>query len=1059
MAPAGRSMIGGSFASTVHRTSLKFSACACVLVLVGLSNVLIRSTSAQSPIDPLAPVERTIEPGEHYRHTVALDAGGCVRVSLKTGLDVSVTLDGPDSPSTVVVDDASQEHAPQPITIVARAGGTYAIDVALSASAKRGSYRLAFEVVPVATDADRTEAAAEVLFREGLRLFNNASRESRLSAAERYGRAAEMFRTIGNREMEAQSVDKTGQVYNRLGEGRQALDTYRRVLVLYRELGDRANAASTLNNVGLELVNQGSYTDAIQPLIESAEILHEIGDLWTERSPINNLGLAYYFLGEVEKSEAQYQRALEIGRANFDVSGEAYAAMGLAALALERGNVQGTLNYLDVALDLYRRLGDHQLEALALSNIGATHLKFGDPESALDYLQRSQEVRKLAPNRAGEAIAYGNIGSAYRVMGDSRKALEFVKLEVDILHEIGNRGREADALNNLAFVQTGLGDLDAAAASYTASRALARESGNRSAEVFALAGLSRVRLRQKNAVEAETVAREALSLTTASTSRIARQTSLLALGDAELASNALEPAREHTSRAIEIAESIRSSVAGPDQRTSYIGQYRDAYGQLIDILMRLDRDEPSAGFVRQAFDVSERARARTLIDLLGESRANVREGVDPALASREQALRAALAIRRAESDDRVQSLLLEYRNLQNDIRARNPRYASLVEPALSSIDVLQRDLLDAQTVLVEYALGERRSYVWVIGSQSLTGHELPSRGEIEALARRAHAALSQPHASDLQESIRALSRVTIAPIASEIAGKRLAIVADGALQYVPFAALLDEEDQPLIRSHEVVSLPSASTLQVLRREVAGRTSATQSVFVVGDPVFDRRDPRVKGTESAKAAAPTAATRSARESGADLERLWFTRQEVNSIAALAGRDGTKLLDFDATLDRVTGADLASYRVVHFATHGLLNNKHPELSGLVFSQVDSRGRPRDGFLPAYAVYNLRLNADLVVLSACQTALGEDIRGEGLVGLTRAFMYAGAPRIVASLWRVPDSATAALMERFYQGMLTRHLSAADALRSAQESVRAQRRWAAPYYWAGFTLLGEWK
>ena len=146
-------------------------------------------------------------------------------------------------------------------------------------------------------------------------------------------------------------------------------------------------------------------------------------------------------------------------------------------------------------------------------------------------------------------------------------------------------------------------------------------------------------------------------------------------------------------------------------------------------------------------------------------------------------------------------------------------------------------------------------------------------------------------------------------------------------------------------------------------------------------------------------------------------------------------------------------------MHFATHGLLNNKHPELSGLVFSLVDPQGRPRNGFLPAYEVYNLRLNAELVVLSACQTALGEDIRGEGLVGLTRAFMYAGTPRVVASLWRVPDSATAALMQRFYRALLVENRRPAEALRLAQESVRAERRWSAPYYWAGFTLAGEWK
>jgi CHAT domain-containing protein len=302
------------------------------------------------------------------------------------------------------------------------------------------------------------------------------------------------------------------------------------------------------------------------------------------------------------------------------------------------------------------------------------------------------------------------------------------------------------------------------------------------------------------------------------------------------------------------------------------------------------------------------------------------------------------------------------------------------------------------------------------------------------------------------------------PVADAIGTRRLAVVTEGALQYIPFGALPDRSGRPLIESRVVVSLPSISTLQVLRRETAHREPPRRSVLVVGDPVFDSTDPRVRRTGGEKqAAAPALSanlTRSAKDAGVGtLERLWFTRREADSIAALA-RDGgaRKLVDFEASLDRIKGDELTAYRVVHFATHGLLNNKHPELSGLVFSLVDDRGRPRDGFLPAYEVYNLRLNADLVVLSACQTALGEEIRGEGLVGLTRAFMYAGTPRVVASLWRVPDSATAALMQRFYRALLVDRVSPAEALRAAQQAIRAERRWAAPYFWAGFTLVGEW-
>jgi CHAT domain-containing protein len=477
--------------------------------------------------------------------------------------------------------------------------------------------------------------------------------------------------------------------------------------------------------------------------------------------------------------------------------------------------------------------------------------------------------------------------------------------------------------------------------------------------------------------------------------------------------------------------------------------------------MGLHRQRPADGFDRQAFGVSERARARTLLDLIAESRSNIREGVDPALRSREQTLRAQLTLRRNDSDERVQSLLIQFRELQNEMRAKNPRYASLVEPPVADLDTVQRDLLDRDTALVEYALGEERSYVWIVDATRFTAHELPPRARIEALARRAHDALSRAQAPDLRVALQELSDAIVTPLGARIAGKRLAIVTEGTLQYIPFAALPDTDGRPLIASHEIVSLPSASTLRALRAD-APRAAASRSVFVVGDPVFDGKDPRVRSDKAQPTAAPaTALERSARDSGvAGLERLLFTRREADTIASLVPAARVrKLLDFDASLERITSGDLSAYRIVHFATHGLLNNKHPELSGLVFSLVDAQGRPRNGFLPAYEAYNLRLNAELVVLSACQTALGEDIRGEGLVGLTRAFMYAGTPRVVASLWRVPDSATAALMARFYRALLTENRRPAEALRLAQESVRAERRWSAPYYWAGFTLAGEWK
>jgi CHAT domain-containing protein len=319
---------------------------------------------------------------------------------------------------------------------------------------------------------------------------------------------------------------------------------------------------------------------------------------------------------------------------------------------------------------------------------------------------------------------------------------------------------------------------------------------------------------------------------------------------------------------------------------------------------------------------------------------------------------------------------------------------------------------------------------------------------------------------------RELSRMVLGPVADLLGGRRLVVVAEGALQYVPMAALPHPAGEigaaPLIVTREVVQLPSASSLAFLRRDLAGRTSAPRLVAVLSDPVFRADDPRL-GAGPSRAAATSApsvpadedVTRAVADAGlGPLERLRFSRREADAIVGLVQTaTALKALDFAANRATATSPSLRDYRIVHFATHGLLNSRHPELSGIVLSLVDEKGERQDGFLRLGDLYNLKLGAELVVLSACQTALGKQVKGEGLVGLTRGFFYAGAPRVIASLWSVRDEATAALMTRFYSTLLRDGKSPAAALRAAQVSLWKEPRWSAPYYWAGFILQGEWR
>jgi CHAT domain-containing protein len=444
----------------------------------------------------------------------------------------------------------------------------------------------------------------------------------------------------------------------------------------------------------------------------------------------------------------------------------------------------------------------------------------------------------------------------------------------------------------------------------------------------------------------------------------------------------------------------------------------------------------------------------------------------------------------------IDTLITERDQVDAQIRDKSPHYAALTQPQPSSLKEIQQ-LLDENTLLLEYALGAERSYLWAVTRTGLQSYELPGRDTIEKTARSVYDLLiSRQPAPDQTEKQRdaqywrqasALSRMLLQPVAGQLCAKRLLIVADGVLQYIHFGALPAPEGgrakgnpqsairnpqspTPMIVKHEIVYLPSASMLAVLRRETEKRSPAPKTIAVLADPVFEADDLRVlaaQGKLKSSAQQQVVSTRSPQTSsgqgltrgGINLSGLPSTRREAEAIRRVAPADGMFALGFDANRAKAISPDLRQYRIVHFATHGTLDSQNPELSAIVLSLVDKQGRPQDGFLRLHDIYNLNLPAELVVLSACDSALGREIEGEGLVGLTRGFMYAGAARVVASLWKVDDEATAELMAQFYQRMLNDRMAPAAALREAQIAIWRQPRWNAPYYWAAFVMQGEWK
>jgi CHAT domain-containing protein len=356
---------------------------------------------------------------------------------------------------------------------------------------------------------------------------------------------------------------------------------------------------------------------------------------------------------------------------------------------------------------------------------------------------------------------------------------------------------------------------------------------------------------------------------------------------------------------------------------------------------------------------------------------------------------------------------------------------------------------------------------------------LPSQSKIIPAVSRVYELLRTAPgtniANEFSLAAQELSRIVLSPVAAQLNKHRIVVVADGALNYVPFQVLPAplSNNEPLLAHYEVINAPSASILGELRQEAARRPPAGKLLAAFGDPVFasnyaQRRDANagedIGSVQTTRNEGWRRALRDVEVNGdsfdpALIQPLFYARRELAVLREVAGKETFMAADFDATRERLQHTDLTEFAILHFATHGILDPKRPENSGLLLSTVNRSGQAQNGFVGLQDIYKLHAPVELVVLSACRTGLGKDVRGEGLIGLTRAFMYAGASSVVASLWKVDDEATAELMKRFYTNMLQGGMTPAAALRAAQNSIRQEPQWSAPYYWAAFTLQGDYR
>ncbi|MBI4751230.1 MAG: CHAT domain-containing protein [Acidobacteria bacterium] len=1147
--------------------------------------------ASESTQDLSKPQVRDLKGGEVHTYQVVLEAGQYWQAVVEQqGIDVLVTVFDPKDRQVYFLDSPNGRSGPERIFLVAVTSGLHRLEVRpAEPAAEPGQYTIQAEPVRKATSLDQARMDGELAFGQGMQFYQQSTKESFEQALVQYDLARRAFQTSGDKLLEAQTLTFKVLAMDTLGDKEQALKLAYELLALWKAVDNRVEEVRTLNYIGLACNTQGNHLKALETLNQAADRLKGIHDPSVEALTRTNLGVVYGDLGESRKALAAFTTAQPVWRELHDKFNENTGLLNIGQCLYQLGETPKAIESIEAALQLAHEINDPLGESQAAQALSGIFRALGQYPKALSFAQQTLKLRQVAGDRFGETSALNELGLTYYSLGQYQKSLELHQQALTLARETKAYLTETRILVNLGVAYTTLKDYKKGLQALQQALVLLKKGDDRFTEAAALENLGAIYSDTGNYRKSlEYYHRchkldlavglprnigyslyrlgigyhnldnwpKALQYLTSALETFQKvqdprceASAYFALARTLSAQGRYQEALERVEKAIEVAEAIRQNVQGDEFRSSFFATVQDYFELKIELLMRLHKKSPEAGHHLAALQSNEQARARSLLELLTESQANIREGIAPELLAKEQEVKVRLTSKlerltqllsgNAPSEEQatlqkeIDGLKTEYREVQNQIRTQSPHYAALTQPQPLTAQEIQTQVVDSETALLEYALCETTSYLWVVTPTGVKSFSLPPRDVIEKKARQVREFLlertnTKPVSTSTQgskskasrnlqkgsdqrkvrvsqadqqffQAAAQLSQMILGPAAQDLTNKRLVIVPDGALQYIPFSALClpsptlnqtkpgTRYTEPLIVRHEIVTLPSASTLAVLRHETASRQPAPNQLVILADPVFGGDDDdRVSSMKSASSLQPSptglqpestsglaseyVATRllgrsedtasSDSRSSLQIPRLFFTRDEANQILNLAGETTTlKALDFSVNRALISEGRLSSYRYIHFATHGWLDAEHPEFSALLLSMVNEKGEPQDGFLRALEIFNLNLPAEMVVLSACQTGLGKEIKGEGVVGLTRGFMYAGAKRVVVSLWSVSDKATADLMTRFYQKIFREGMPPAAALRAAQLELWQSEKWRAPFFWAPFVIQGEWK
>lgn len=1005
-------------------------------------------------------IERELAGGEFHNYQIKLAAGQFLHVvAEQKGIDVVVTLSAPDGKKLLEVDSPNGSRGAESLWFLNDAAGDFKFEIrSLEKDAAAGRYEVKINELRDEKPDDKNFVAAKKLIAEGILFQGEPTREARDKASAKYAEALQRFSQLQDKNRRARGFYQIGRIYKSLGRNKEAIELFKQATVWFEELsaaneaagslleagdsyeklelypdaletfqkaltiasigGEKRRQAEIYNAIGIRQAGLGDYTQALQNFGQVLKISEKTDYKERYLNALGNIGNIYFYQNNFVRALENFQKQLVLSEA-WGISREVpIISLNIGNVYNRQQNYPQALDYHQRALSEFEKIKDGTGIAFATSNIGADYLESGEYDKALEYFLKAQQLK--AKLLAKDPYSFSNIGQIYTNQGKYVKALEYQQKSLNLFQELEDQAGIAKTLGDIATILYLKGD-------YAKTLEFADQS---------------VKLAQQFDYPKS------------------YWTSLYTAAKAHLAFGRKKEAKQALELAIAKIENLRTQIAGGEsEQQRFFDDKTAPFHYLIDLSI-------NEGKIAEALAYVERAKSRTLLDVLQNGKIDINKVLTAQEREQEQRLKNEFVLlnnqiskesqqqsdktRLAELQNQRERKRLEFEDFQTRLYASHPELkVQRGEMKPVGLDEIGALLPDTKSAFLEYVVADDQTFLFVLtkdAAQKVSLKVFPIAVKEKDLAQKVESYRAKLAKGDLdfQQQSRELFDLLVKPARAELQDKTsLVIVPDASLWDLPFQALQNNQNRYLIQQTALSYAPSLTALREMSKKAKKINSGSNlELLAFGNPFVGKEtSERIKQVFMDEKLDPLP----------EAERL------VISLGKLYGASRSKIYVGAQAQENIAKNESPKYRIVQFATHGILNNASPMYSHLVLSQSKD-AEQEDGLLEAWEMKDLNLNADMVILSACETARGKISSGEGVIGMSWALFIAGAPTTVVSQWKVESSSTTELMLEFHRQLLTgKGISKAEALRRASLKLLKNKQYQHPSYWAGFVIVGD--